>query len=60
MSTPAYGAILLFVVGLALLWLAAVAVLNAVIAFVASPWFPVVAVVGVGAIVVAIILRSRS
>ena len=60
MSAPSYGAILLFVVGLAILWLAAVAVWNAILTFVASPWFPVAAAFGVVAIVLAIILRARS
>ena len=60
MSAPSYGAILLLVVALALLWLAAVAVWNAIHTIVASPWFPVAAAVGVVAIVIAIVLRARS
>ena len=60
MPAPSYGAILLFLVGLAILWLAAVAVWNAILAFVVSLWFPVAAAFGVVAIVLAIIIRARS
>ena len=60
MSAPSHGAILLFVVGLAILWLAAVAVWNTILAFVASPWFLVAAAFGVVVVVLAIILRARS
>ena len=55
-----YWAIVLSVVVLALVWLAAMAVLNAIVAFLASPWFPAFAVVGIGAVVVGIILWRRS
>ena len=59
MSVHPYWVIVLSVVGLALLWLAAVAVLNAIAAFLASPWFPVLAVVAVGGILGAVILWRR-
>ena len=60
MSVHPYWAIVLSVVGLALIWLAAVAVWNAIVAFMDSPWFPIFAVVGAVAIVGAIILWRRS
>ena len=40
MSVHPYWAIVLSVIGLALIWLAAVAVWNAIVTFLASPWFP--------------------
>ena len=60
MSVHPYWAIVLSVVGLALLWLAAAAVWNAIVAFLASPWFPVLAVVAIGGMLMAIILWRRS
>jgi hypothetical protein len=40
MSVHPYWAIVLSVIGLALIWLAAVAVWNAIVTFLASPWCP--------------------
>ena len=50
MSVHPYWTIVLSVVGLALIWLAAVAVWDAIVAFMVSPWFPIFAVVGAVAI----------